>query len=171
MDRSTKILIAVVIVIACLFVVAMLWGAVKHEPTQDKKNPVIPGWVKSGLSELSGSSGSKIKFEAAKFVVAPGQQSQPIPVPAAPNRSDRPRTAKFRRTSGQHVNLTYTDATSDKPKGFEKEQPVEFPAPQDKEPARYKKDPDVGSISALKDGGTMTIDCRNSKVQCVLTLE
>jgi len=92
------------------------------------------------LSGLSGSSGSKIKFEATKFVVAPGQQSQPIRVPAA-NKSELPRTAKFRRTSGQPVKLTYTDATSDKPKGFEKEQPVDFPALQDKEPARYKKDP------------------------------
>ena len=170
MDRSTKILIAVVIVIACLFVVVMLWGAVKHEPTQDKKNPEIPDWVKSGLSGLSGSSGSKITFAAAKFVVAPGQQSQAIPVPAAKKKSDLPRTAKFRRTSGQIVVLTYNDTTSDKPKDFEKTQSVQFPAAPDKEPAR-KKEPDVGSISALKDGGTMTIDCRNSKVQCVLTVE
>ena len=169
MDRSTKILIAVVIVIACLFVVVVLWGAVKHEPTQDKNNPQIPGWVKSGLSSLSGSSDSKITFDAAKFVVAPGQQSQAIPVPAA-KKSDLPRTAKFRRTSGQIVVLTYNDSTSDKPKDFEKTQSVRFPAAPDKEPAR-KKEPDVGSISALKDGGKMIIDCTNSRIQCVLTVE
>ena len=171
MDRSTKILIIVVIVIALLFVVAMLWGALKHEPTQDKKNPVIPSWVKSGLSGLSGSSDSKVKFDSVKFVVAPGRLSEKITVPVAPNTSDRPRTAKFRRTSGQVVDLNYTDATSDPPKGFAKEQPVTFPASKKDEPARYGKDPDLGSISVLKAGGTMTIDCRKSSVQCVLTVE
>src|SRR5215475_5999915 len=170
MDRSTKILIIVVIAIACLFVIVMVWGVARHrnEPDPNPKKTEAPDWVKSGLASLVGSRGPKLELDKKKFVVNPGRKVA-IAVPSVPDKGPQFRTGKFRLTAGKQATIIYTDKTPDKPKGFSDTQTVAFPA-DDSEPARKKNDPNEGSITAMRAGGILTMQCGPS-VQCVVELE
>jgi hypothetical protein len=170
MDRSTKILIIGVIAIACLFVGVMVWGVAKHrnEPDPDPKKIELPDWVRSGLAGLFASRGPKVELGQKKFVLNPGTKLA-IVVPSVPEKGPQFRTGKFRLTAGKQATIIYTDSTPDKPKGLSDTQTVVFPA-DDSEPARKKNDPNEGSITAMRAGGSLTIQCGPS-VQCVLELE
>jgi len=168
MDRSTKILIIVVIVIALLFVVAMLWGVGKHRNEHtDPKNFQTPGWVKNGLGKLFGSAIPKLEVDPRKFAISPGQSFGPITIKAVQEDGPQFRKAKFRLTAGR-ATITYIDVTPDRPTELSDTQKVAFPAPSDE--AARKDKPNEGLITAMRGGGKLTIHCEGP-VPCALEVE
>jgi hypothetical protein len=151
---STKIVIVVLVLIAVLFVVFVLTGALSDDqPKAGNKNDAVdfskkgktPGWSKA-IGDLASSFKPKVELqkkiysESAEETIGPDEK-QPF------------RTATFRLLKGKAL-IEYEDNTEDAIDEL-KEQECELPNPDTDDPKR-------GSIVALKQGGKLSFSCRGT---------
>jgi hypothetical protein len=152
---STKIVIVVLILIALLFIVFVMKGALSADQpkpgnrneskTYSKKEK--PGWTKAikGLSNnrLFSSVVPKLKLKQANYSSSAEEKVLPAKLPF--------RTATFRLIAGS-ASIRYEDDTKDAIDDL-KDQTCPLPNPDSDDHRRC-------TIIALKSGGTLTFSCQ-----------
>jgi hypothetical protein len=180
MDNSTRNALIVVLIVVPVFVAIVLWGLLKHDTPpsgtpKDKANSVTVPSVFHGIGNLFGSLRPSLELPQTTFRVPGNDGRVSIAVPPARKPSEKFRNGKFRLLANgakPDATLDYQDtaAAMDKTYANLASQLVGFPAPLD-EKKRLSDDPSglVGSIVAMKSGGTLTIHCKSS-VPCTFEL-
>ncbi|MEO8134024.1 MAG: hypothetical protein ABI831_08615 [Betaproteobacteria bacterium] len=175
MDNSQRNALIVLLLFALVVVSVLCWGLLKHDQRPAGKDDrerasqfePPPRLAKAGSALRS--LGPKLKLDRHDFVVNPADRRPlVVSIPAARSDEREFRKGLFRLRQGQRGNIVYRDKSPDSPSDL-KTQTVNFPAGAD-DSARQRDDPWSGSIIAMKDGGSLLINCAE-RTRCDFSLE